>query len=517
MSVLALQTRKLVKRFGGVTALKDVTFDLRQGEVHALCGENGAGKSTLIKTLSGIHHHGSYGGSFDVFGVPARFRSRADAVGAGIGVIYQELALIPELTVAQNMFLGDEPQRYGLIDHQHMLTQTADALAAFGLKLDPTVPISTLGVGTRQLVEIARALRQKSRILILDEPTAALTEREVQQLLVQVKRLRDEGIGCIYISHKLDEVFAIADRITVLRDGSTVSTRDTKDTNEQQLIMGMVGRSLHDMYPDRKPANANLSKEPLLELNELSVKSEERQLSGISLKVHPGEVVGIGGLMGAGRSELLFHLFGLWGEQVGGEARMFGKTLNKRMTPEQRLASGAALVTEDRKRDGLFSGQSVAFHLSLSSLAAHSRFGLLNQATEADASKQLFHKLQVKADSMDADAGTLSGGNQQKLIIGRVLATDPRLILLDEPTRGIDVGAKAELYRLINKLTDQGVAFLLVSSELPELMGLSDRVIMLHEGRQTAEFSRAKATSEALLSAAMGHPTRTSKDNQANV
>ena len=501
---MILAARQLTKKFPGVIALKDVSFDLRAGEIHALCGENGAGKSTLIKLLSGIHPHSSYEGAFEVDGREARFSSIADAARAGIAVIYQELALVDEMTVAENIFLGCEPRRRGgLIDWPRMFREAQALLDRFKVGLDARARVADLGVGQKQLVEIVKALAKNSRILILDEPTAALAEHEVLILLDILRDLRARGIACIYISHKLDEVFALADRITVLRDGATVSTCAATETSKSRVIREMVGREIGDLFPRRvsAPGEVVLRTEGLTVQDEL----EQTRLHNIGFELRAGEVLGIGGLMGAGRTELLMHLFGAWGRRLAGTVELDGRRIDG-LSPAQILRAGLALVSEDRRRYGLVIDQEIGFNLSLSSLDQFRRWGLLQHAHERLRNQEYFDSLKVRATGLEAVVGRLSGGNQQKIVLGKALMTSPRVVMLDEPTRGIDVGAKLEIYELVNRLTAEGKAVLLVSSELPELIGMSDRILMLHEGRIGGEFRREEATQERLMEAAMGHP-----------
>lgn len=501
---MLLAAQNITKRFPGVTALKDVSFDLREGEIHALCGENGAGKSTLIKLLSGIHPHGSYEGSFEVNGTEARFETIKDAEKAGLAVIYQELALVEEMTVAENIFLGREPRRWGaFIDWPRMYQEAQVLLNRFKVDLDPAAPVRTLGVGQKQLVEIIKALAKDSKILILDEPTAALAEHEVLILLDILRDLRQRGIASVYISHKLDEVFGIADRITVLRDGSTVGTKNAADTSKAEVIRHMVGREIGDLFPRRTSQPG----EVILRVDSLSVTDAETgsaRLHDISFELRAGEVLGIGGLMGAGRTELLMHLFGAWGRHVSGSVELNGQTLS-RLTPETIIQRGLVLASEDRRRYGLHLEQEIGFNLSLSSLASVVRGGFIQRNAEIRRNQSMFDSLRVKATGLEAIVGKLSGGNQQKVVLGKALLTEPTVILLDEPTRGIDVGAKLEIYEIINQLTAAGKAVILVSSELPELIGMSDRILMLNAGRIGGAFSRAEATQEKLMAAAMGH------------
>ncbi len=505
MSEPILIAKAITKRFPGVTALSGVSFDLHPGEIHALCGENGAGKSTLIKLLSGLHPHGSYEGELVVGERVAHFRGIADAQRAGVAVIYQELALVESMTVAENIFLGREPRRFGLVDKERMQREARDLLQHFQVELAPEMAVSQLGVGQKQLVEIVKALAKQSRILILDEPTAALAEHESQILHYILRDLRGRGIACIYISHRLEEVFALADRITVLRDGETVFTAPTKQTNTAELIRHMVGRGISDLYYHTPRQPPRTVPPPALRVENLTVAdphSGATRLRGITFTVAPGEVLGIGGLMGAGRTELLMHLAGAWGHRTGGRVAIGAEQVPPG-TPADMLRRGLALVSEERRRYGLVLEQSIGFNLSLSSLAGLSRGGLIHPAHEHERNHAFFSRLRVKAPDMDTPVSKLSGGNQQKVVLGKVLMTNPQIVLLDEPTRGIDVGAKAEIYELIRELTDAGKAVVLVSSELPELIGLSDRILMLHDGRVADEFPRG-ASQETLLAAAMG-------------
>ncbi len=501
---MILTAHHLTKRFPGVTALKDVSFDLREGEIHALCGENGAGKSTLIKLLSGIHPHGSYEGKFEVNGVEARFETIKDAEKAGLAVIYQELALVEEMTVAENIFLGREPRRWGaFIDWPRMYREAQALLDRFKVDLDPAAPVRTLGVGQKQLVEIIKALAKDSKILILDEPTAALAEHEVLILLDILRDLRKRGIASIYISHKLDEVFSIADRVTVLRDGTTVCTQQAADTSKNEVIRHMVGREIGDLFPRRSSQPGDI----ILQVDSLAVADAESgitKLHDIQFELRAGEVLGIGGLMGAGRTELLMHLFGAWGRRISGRVRLKGHSTDG-WTPESIIQNGLVLASEDRRRYGLHLEHEIGFNLSLSSLSSVTRGGFIQRNAEIRRNQGIFDSLRVKATGLEAVVGKLSGGNQQKVVLGKALLTQPSIILLDEPTRGIDVGAKLEIYEIINQLTAEGKAVILVSSELPELIGMSDRILMLNAGRIGGSFTRQEATQEKLMVAAMGH------------
>jgi D-xylose transport system ATP-binding protein len=497
-----LSARGIVKRFGGVLALDGVSFDLAAGEIHALCGENGAGKSTLIKTLGGIHPFESYEGELAIDGARARFRSVRDAERAGVAVVHQELAIVDDLTVAENVFLGDEPRRGWRIDWDRTFGEAAALFARFRIDVDVQARAGSLGVGRKQLVEITRALRKSSRVLVLDEPTAALSDPEVAVLLGILRDLRSRGVSIVYISHKLDEVFAIADRITVLRDGKSIVTLRAEDASVHEVISHMVGREIRDFYPRR----AARTGEVLLRVEGLDVAPDRRsppKLRSVSFEARAGEVVGIGGLMGAGRTELLMHLVGGWGVRRAGRVVVDGRALEA-ATPRDAMAAGLVLVSEDRKRYGLLLDRSIAFNLSLSVVERFAPHGIVDEPLERETLRPVFDSLRIKAPDLDVRAGALSGGNQQKVVLGKALLVGPKVVLLDEPTRGIDVAAKVDVYELVNRLTDEGKAVVLVSSELPELMGMSDRLVILYEGAVGGAFERAEATPDALLAAAMG-------------
>jgi ABC-type sugar transport system ATPase subunit len=499
-----LEMRGITKTFPGVRALDGVTFDLSAGEIHALVGENGAGKSTLMKVLSGVYPAGSYGGEILIEGSARRFSGIREAEAAGIAVIFQELSLVKEMTVGENIFLGREPQRFGVIRWDEVYSRAGKLLADLHLQLDPRTPVGHLGIGQQQMVEIAKALSQEARILVLDEPTAALTDAEVESLFHILNRLRSRGVAMVYISHKLDEVFQISDRITVLRDGRTVGTDRTQELDESRVIARMVGREVGDIFP--KPDHER--GEVALEVRNLSV--EDPNLAGrklvndVSFQVRRGEVLGIAGLMGAGRSDLLMGIFGAHAGRTTGSIHVEGKGV-RIARPSDAIRHGIGFVTEDRKRFGLILDQTILNNMTLAGLKRLSGRFVTNTDAEAAAGERSMKELRVKATSVLTVAGTLSGGNQQKVVIAKWLLTNPRVLFLDEPTRGIDVGAKQEIYAQINRLARAGLAIVLVSSELPEVLGLSDRVLVLHEGRITGEFTRAQATPESVMACATGH------------
>ncbi len=505
-----LTLRGVTKRFSGIFALREVEFALQPGEIHALCGENGAGKSTLIKILSGVHPHGSFSGEYLLDGQPAAFASVRDSQARGLAVIYQELPLVEEMSVAANIFLGAEPRHKGpwplslLLDEDRMRRESCSLLARFGIALQPDRLVSSLGAGQKQLIEIARALRNRSRVLILDEPTAALTDRESESLLGLLRELRREGQSILYISHRLDEVMELADHITVLRDGQSVYSAPAAETTQELLVHKMVGRALGELFPAQ--AEPSASRERLLEVRSLSVAESAAappRLSEVSLDLHAGEIVGIYGLLGAGRSELLLHLYGAFGKRVAGSVKLLGKEHAPR-GPMDSIAAGLLLVSEDRRRYGLVMDESLRFNLTLSSLAALVRHGLIDQQREDRVVEELSSRLHIKASGPEQPVRTLSGGNQQKVVLGKALLCRPKVVLLDEPTRGVDVGAKQEIYGLLNDLRREGLGVLMVSSDLPELLGMSDRVLVLGEGTLRTSLPAQQATPELLLHAAIG-------------
>jgi len=498
-----LEMRQITKEFPGVKALDGVTFDLKEGEFHALVGENGAGKSTLMKILSGVYPYGTYGGDIVVKGSVKHFQNIRQAEEAGIAIIFQELSLVKELTVAENIFLGREPSRFGIINWSEVYQKSTRLLKDLNLPLDPRTQVGNLGIGQQQLVEIAKALSHNAKILVLDEPTAALTESEVEALFTILRDLKSRGVGMIYISHKLGEVFVMSDRITVLRDGQTVGTESTQDLDKDRVISLMVGREVGDIFPETTHEFGGNA----LEVRNLTAYDtdipDKKLVDDVSFNVRKGEVLGIAELMGAGRSELLMTIFGAWLGRNSGQIFVDSQKIDIE-SPSDAIDSGIGFVTEDRKRFGLILEQTILDNSTLAGLKRISGAFITHRSRETAATQKVMKSLRVKANSPVTITGTLSGGNQQKVVLGKWLLTDPKILFLDEPTRGIDVGAKQEIYAEINKLASSGVAVVMVSSELPEVLGLADRILVLHEGKLTGEFTKSEATPEKVMVAATG-------------
>jgi putative multiple sugar transport system ATP-binding protein len=494
-----LQMHNITKTFPGVKALVDVDLAVRRGEIHAICGENGAGKSTLMKVLSGVYPHGTYEGDIVFDGEPCNFGGIRDSEHRGIVIIHQELALCPQLSIAENIFLGNEQARRGFIDWNHTNHQAGDLLRRVGLRENPTTMIYDIGVGKQQLVEIAKALSKRVRLLILDEPTAALNDEDSAHLLDLIRGLRDEGITCVIISHKLNEVMAIADRITILRDGRMIETLDAASVSEDRIIAGMVGRDLDHRFP---PHESSIGEEAL-RIEDWTVYSptqhDRRVVSNASLTLRRGEIVGLAGLMGAGRTELAMSVFGRsYGVNISGRIYKDGRQIHVRSVRDA-IKHGLAYATEDRKRYGLNLIEDIKRNVSAAGLGKLSRRGWVNDNEEYRVATGFRSSMNIKAPNVLSVTGKLSGGNQQKVVLSKWIFTDPDVLILDEPTRGIDVGAKYEIYTIINRLADEGKAVLVISSELPELIGLCDRIYALSAGRITGEVTREDATQERLM------------------
>jgi putative multiple sugar transport system ATP-binding protein len=502
MTETILQMQDITKTFPGVKALADVNLTVRRGEIHAICGENGAGKSTLMKVLSGVYPHGSYSGEITFEGEPCRFSGIRDSEHRGIVIIHQELALAPQLSIAENIFLGNEQAKRGFIDWNATNHAAAQLLRRVGLNENPTTPIIELGVGKQQLVEIAKSLSKQVRLLILDEPTAALNDEDSAHLLDLIRGLRDEGITSVIISHKLNEVMAVADRVTILRDGRTINTLDlaTDEVTEDKIISGMVGRDLDHRFP---PHESNVGDE-ILRIEDWTVHSPTQHgrvvVNGANLVLRRGEIVGLAGLMGAGRTELAMSVFGRsWGTDISGRIFKDGQEIRLR-TVQEAIKHGIAYATEDRKRYGLNLIEDIKRNISAASLGKLAgRGGIVDENEEYKVAAGFRKSMNIKAPSVLSITGKLSGGNQQKVVLSKWIFSDPDVLILDEPTRGIDVGAKYEIYTIINALADQGKAVLVISSELPELLGLCDRIYTLSAGRITGEVPRADATQEGLM------------------
>ena len=498
---IILQMRDITKVFPGVRALDGVTLEVRRGEIHSICGENGAGKSTLMKVLSGVYPYGSYEGQIIYMGEEAKFRNIKESESAGIVIIHQELTMIPELSITENIFMGNEIVRHGLIDWDVARQRTVELLERVGLDLNPNTLIKNLGVGQQQLVEIAKALSKNVKLLILDEPTSALNEDDSANLLELMRDLKRRDITCIMISHKLNEIAAISDAVTVIRDGHTVETYPVEagHVDEDRIIRSMVGRSIENRYPIHESHPG----EVIFEVADWCV--EDPNIPGrlvcknSSFNVRAGEVVGFAGLMGAGRTELMRSIFGRnYGLFRSGTVKMKGKEVHI-PTVSAAIEAGIAYVPEDRKNLGLNLLDSIRMTIVSANLKAILRGRLLDSDKELQAAEQARKALRIKTSSVEAGVTTLSGGNQQKVVLGKWMFTEPEVLILDEPTRGIDVGAKYEIYRLIHEMADQGKAVILVSSELPELLGMSDRIYTIFEGSITGEIASKDADQEKLM------------------
>ena len=498
---LILQMKSITKEFPGVKALDDVSLDVKAGEIHSICGENGAGKSTLMKVLSGVYPYGTYRGDIVFQGQVVKFRDIKSSENAGIVIIHQELALIPELSITENIILGNEPRRFGVIDWVEAKQRAIELLARVGLKDDPDTQIKNIGVGKQQLVEIAKALNKKVKLLILDEPTAALNEADSQHLLDLIVGLKGRGISSIMISHKLNEIEQISDSITIIRDGRTIETLDAKKdgVDEDRIIRGMVGRVLENRFPDRSPHIGEVFFEVKNWTVQHPLSSERLVVKNSSFTVRRGEVVGFAGLMGAGRTELAMSLFGRsYGHFVSGQIIKDGKEIQLR-TVDEAIDHGIAYVSEDRKALGLNLLDDVKESIVSAKLSKIARASVINGIKESQVAEEYRKSLRIKTPSVDEGVDKLSGGNQQKVVLAKWMFTDPDLLILDEPTRGIDVGAKTEIYGIIRDLAAQGKGIIMISSELPELLGVSDRIYTIFEGAITAELTADEADPETLL------------------
>jgi ribose transport system ATP-binding protein len=483
------------KSFGKVNVLKDVSFSLEKGEVHALMGENGAGKSTLMKILTGIYPKDT--GTIQVRGQEVEINSPKEAEQMGIAVIHQELNIIPQLTVAENMFLGRDLcyGKTGILRTREMKKKTREYLERLKVHINPDAQAGTLSIGQQQMIEIARALSLNAEVLIMDEPTAALTDREIEALFAVIKDLRSQGVGIVYVSHRMEEIFAICDRISVLRDGTFVGTEVIQETDLDTIVRMMVGRQIGERFPER---NVSIGEERL----RVEGLGDGNVIAGISFFARRGEVVGIAGLMGSGRTEIARALFGV-SEKQSGRVFLDGKEIRIRK-PDDAIAHGIAFVTEDRKGQGLVLGLSVRENIALTNLEMLSKNGVVSASKEANLVRDMMGRLNIKASSGEQTVKSLSGGNQQKVVIGKWLGIRPKVLILDEPTRGVDIGAKKEIYNIMNQLAAEGVTIIMISSELPEILGMSDRILVMHEGKLAAVMDKTQATQEKIMHAATG-------------
>ncbi|MCX5477510.1 sugar ABC transporter ATP-binding protein [Kaistia geumhonensis] len=496
-----LEMRDITKTFPGVKALSNVNLKVEEGEIHAICGENGAGKSTLMKVLSGVYPAGDYEGQIIYRGKECQFHGIHDSEQMGIVIIHQELALVPMLSITENIFLGNEQARWGVIDWNANERRTRELLGKVGLVEDPNTLITDIGTGKQQLVEIAKALSKNVELLILDEPTASLSEKDSQALLDLLLEFKKQGITSILISHKLNEINRVADHVTVIRDGRTIETLDRSEISEDRIITSMVGRSLEDRYPPRDPKIGDV----IFEVQNWScyhpLHADRQVIKNIDIKVHRGEVVGIAGLMGAGRTEFAMSLFGRsYGRKISGEVRLKGKPIDV-STVGRAVDQGIAYVTEDRKVFGLNLIDDIKNNITLANLKGVARAGVIDELRELDVANDYRKKTNIRSSSVFQKTGNLSGGNQQKVVLSKWLFASPEVLILDEPTRGIDVGAKYEIYTIIARLAAEGRAVIVISSEMPELLGITDRIYVMNEGRIVGEMAASEASQEKIMRA----------------
>ena len=496
-----LEMRGMKKSFHGVKALSDVNLTVQVGQIHAIVGENGAGKSTLMKVLSGVYPYGDYEGDIKFMGAECRFKGIHDSEEKGIIIIHQELALVPLLSIAENIFLGNEQAKGGVINWTTSFLKTQALLKKVGLKESPSTLITNLGVGKQQLIEIAKALSKEVKLLILDEPTASLNETDSDALLELLLELKRQGIACILISHKLNEISKVADAITVLRDGATVASLDCRaePISEDRVIKHMVGREMADRYPKRTPKIGPKVFEVKNWKVHHDIHPERVVIKGVNLHVNRGEILGIAGLMGAGRTELAMSIFGrTYGQGISGEVLLNGKPIDT-STVQKAINHGIAYVTEDRKGYGLVLDETIAWNTTLANLRAVSTNGVIDEGREFGVAEDYRRKLNIRSPDVFARTVNLSGGNQQKVVLSKWLFSDPQVLILDEPTRGIDVGAKYEIYTIIAQLAAEGKCVIMISSEMPELLGMCDRICVLNEGTFVAELSAAEASQEKIM------------------
>lgn len=501
-SEYTVEMKGIVKKFGGLVAVKDVDFAVKPGEIHALCGENGAGKSTLMNVLTGRFSAQSYSGEIYINGEKTHIGSPLDAKKQKITIVHQELELIPDLSIAENIFLGNHPMCKTGIDWKEIYAKAQEILKSFSLDLNVKTKIKYLSVGQQQLVEIAKAIYLGGKVLILDEPTAPLTGREIDFLIGMIEKLKETGISIIYITHRLDEVFRIADRVSVMRDGQMIRTFEVKDITVDELVSAMIGRKLESMYPDTKTEAGDVA----LEISEYSVRHPDYPtniVDHVSMKFCCGEIVGISGLLGAGRTELMSAVVGAYQMRGNGTIKLRG-TKRTFHSPASAIKAGIAYVTEDRKNTGLILNQTIRFNTSLACLSRILRAGMVSPRKEKSIVAELISQLKIKTESMENAASSLSGGNQQKVVLAKWIATGPSILILDEPTRGVDVGARYEIYSIMKQLAAQGVCVIMISSDLPEVIGISDRVYVMYEGKLQGELQKDELSEDAIMRYAAG-------------
>jgi len=502
---IILDVQNVTKQFPGITALSNVSISFKKGEIHGLCGENGAGKSTLMKILAGVYPFGSYDGVvlYEDQELKLTSNSIKEARSEGIAIVFQELTLVPDMTVGENIFLGKEITENGVINWDKTYAECRNILERYKLDVNPHDVVKHLGVGKMQMVEIAKALSESAKVLILDEPTSALTEAEIDKLMEILESLQEKGITCIYISHKLEEFFRITDSITILRDGKTVITAPTKELSLEKLVSYMVGREMKERFPHSSRKSGGV----LFEVKDLhAVDPEEPSreiLKGVTFDLKKGEILGIAGLMGSGRTELVTTIFGEMGKVTKGQMILEGKVV-KITSAKDAMQKGISLVPEDRKKQGLVLMQNILNNLSLPNLHSFSKPWRINKNQELKSSLQQVKNLAIKIGNIENNINSLSGGNQQKVVIGKWLMTIPKILIMDDPTRGVDVGAKYEIYKLMNELAEKGVSIIMISSELEEVLGMSDRVLVMHEGRSNGTLNIAEATQEKIMALATG-------------
>lgn len=494
-----LKMEKIIKEFSGVRALNNVNLNVQKGEIHALVGENGAGKSTLMNVLSGVFSHNEYSGEIFYNGEKCEFNNLKDSEEEGIVIIHQELALIPFLSITENIFLGNEQANKGVIDWEYSKKKARELLQKVGLNIDPDLQISQISVAQQQLVEIAKAISKDVKLLILDEPTASLNDTDSENLLRLIEDFKKQGITSIIISHKLNEIMSVADNVTIIRDGETIESLQNKNLTETRIIRGMVGRELLNRFPERVPKIG----ETILEVKNWNayhpIYRDQKIVDDVSFHMKKGEIIGVAGLMGAGRTELAMSIFGKsYGYGVNGKLIKDGKEI-KLNSPEEAIKHGFAYLSEDRKDVGLNLMQTIRENLTISSLEKFSKYGVLNSDEESVAANKYKEQLDIRAKNVSQSVSSLSGGNQQKVAIGKWLLSDPEILILDEPTRGVDVGAKYEIYQVINEIAEQGISICVISSELPEILGLCDRIYAMSEGKFTGELPIEEASQEKLM------------------